>query len=154
LVIIVSRFKNVTWASVASIMRTRNARQCRERYNNYLAPGLRRDEWTEDEDQLLLKKHAELGPKWNQISKFFDRRSDIALRNRHMTISRRLTFTGAAAGAHQPIPEAGHPDVVGLAPDWSGQGRLETLELDFWHERLDLDDQAPFDSWTALGGLW
>jgi hypothetical protein len=95
LLTIVGRFKTTNWASISSMMGTRNARQCRERYNNYLSPELRRDEWTEKEDQLLMQKHNELGPKWNQISKFFDGRSDIALRNRHMALLRRLDAADA-----------------------------------------------------------
>jgi hypothetical protein len=63
-------------------MDSRNERQCRERWKNYINPSLRSDPWTLEEDQLVVQKYAEFGPKWNKISKFFSNRSDNAVRNR------------------------------------------------------------------------
>lgn len=76
------------WIKISTLMETRNPRQCRERWNNYLNPALRTDPFTPEEDILLDQKYAEYGPRWNKISKFFHNRSDNSLRNRWMMIAR------------------------------------------------------------------
>ena len=80
--------KNPNWNEIASIMRTRNARQCRERWKNYLNPELRCDPWSHEEDQLLIQKYNEFGSHWNKISKFFINRSDNSIRNRWQMLVR------------------------------------------------------------------
>ncbi|OHT05974.1 Myb-like DNA-binding domain containing protein [Tritrichomonas foetus] len=70
------------WSFIAHLMGTRNHRQCRERWKNYINPSLRSDPWTLEEDQLLVDKYAEFGPKWNKIAKSFANRSDNSIRNR------------------------------------------------------------------------
>ncbi|KAH0793122.1 Myb-like DNA-binding domain containing protein [Histomonas meleagridis] len=86
---LVSIFGCKDWIMISKLMETRNPRQCRERWKNYLNPELRKDPWTPEEDKLLCQKHDELGAKWNKIARFFNNRSDNSLRNRWMLISRR-----------------------------------------------------------------
>lgn len=78
------------WNEIARQIGTRNARQCRERWNNYLNPELRNDPWTEEEDKLLMDKHAEFGTHWNKISKCFVNRSDNSVRNRWQLLMRHI----------------------------------------------------------------
>lgn len=70
----------------------RTGKQCRERWLNHLDPSIKKEPWTEEEDQLLLEVcgsqhfvslftnfcsrdrsrlqiHAELGNKWSKIAK-------------------------------------------------------------------------------------
>lgn len=79
----------VDWAVVASKMRNRNSRQCRERWQNYLNPSLVQSEWSPEDDGLILQKYNELGHRWNAISRFFKGRSGNSIRNRFMMIQRR-----------------------------------------------------------------
>jgi hypothetical protein len=76
------------WKLVASRMPGRNPRQCRERWKHYLKPSINRGDWTEAEDDLLVSKYRELGPKWSQISAFFVSRTDVDLKNRYQRIRR------------------------------------------------------------------
>ncbi|EAY12980.1 Myb-like DNA-binding domain containing protein [Trichomonas vaginalis G3] len=78
------------WNEVAAQMGTRNARQCRERWNNYLNPFLRNDPWSPQEDELLISKYKQFGPKWRKIAQFFVNRSDNSLRNRYFVLERKL----------------------------------------------------------------
>lgn len=71
------------WISIASQMPNRNSRQCRERYKNYISPDIRKDEWTEEEDRLLLEKAEIYGGKWGKTASFFNNRSPMQLKNRH-----------------------------------------------------------------------
>jgi hypothetical protein len=77
-----------SWSFISHLMGTRNHRQCRERWKNYLNPTLRNDPWTLDEDQILVEKYALFGPKWNKLATFFANRSDNSVRNRWQLILR------------------------------------------------------------------
>lgn len=76
------RYGAKNWILIASMIPGKTARQCRDRYMNYLAPGLCHSEWTKDEDDLLKKLYKEYGPKWSLISKQLPNRSPINVKNR------------------------------------------------------------------------
>ena len=81
------------WDIIAARMPNRNARQCRERYLNYLSPNLSHEPWTPEEDRLLEQKLKEFGAKWVNISKYFKNRTDTMLKNRWLVLARRLNTT-------------------------------------------------------------
>lgn len=85
---LVQQYGTKNWVRISQMMETRNPRQCRERYNNYINPSLRKDNWKKEEDDLIEEKVLEFGPKWNKISKFFENRSDYSIRNRWMMLER------------------------------------------------------------------
>ncbi|MDR0632810.1 MAG: hypothetical protein LBF84_01585 [Holosporales bacterium] len=78
------------WKEIAEKMDGRNARQCRERWVNYLAPGVSNGPWTPVEDAVLTERYVKLGPKWNEIALFFPRRTDIHVKNRWILLQRRM----------------------------------------------------------------
>ena len=69
------------WGEVSNRLGTRSPRQCRERFRNYLAPNIKNEPWTEEEDQLLIEKHKEYGTKWSLIAAYFPNRSDVNIKN-------------------------------------------------------------------------
>jgi hypothetical protein len=79
---LVAQMGNERWDSVAHEMPGRTARQCRDRYKNYLLSSLLITPWTPEEDALLRRKYAELGPKWVEISRTFRGRSGNDVKNR------------------------------------------------------------------------
>jgi hypothetical protein len=90
----------------------RTARQCRERYKNYLAPSIRIAPWTPEEDALLLQKYRELGPKWSQMTSFFGQRSAVSLKNHYVRISQH--FSGdvlPTSHSENPPPKPDDPSV-------------------------------------------
>ena len=89
LISIVDKVGDQDWELVSQMMETRNPRQCKERYMKYLSPNLNKSAWTNEEDLLLISKYKEIGPKWVKISKFFDNRTDAALKNRWNILLRR-----------------------------------------------------------------
>ena len=99
---IASKTKVHNWNEIAKKVGTRNARQCRERWNNYLNPSLRNDPWTEEEDKLLINMHAEYGTHWNKISKHFSNRSDNAIRNRWQLLMRHLEKRNSSSSQSSP----------------------------------------------------
>jgi 3-oxoacyl-ACP reductase-like protein len=77
------------WQEIASSLPGRNARQCQNRWYNYLSPGTGPAGWTEEEDNLLREKVSRLGPKWTRIAAFFPGRTDTSIRNRWELLQRR-----------------------------------------------------------------
>ena len=59
----------------------RNGKQCRERWHNHLDPIVNKDNWTEEEENILFNKHMEYGNKWSDISKFLPGRTDNSIKN-------------------------------------------------------------------------
>lgn len=76
------------WNHIASCLNGRSPRQVRERYRNYLTPGIINGPWTREEDDLLKKLFNSIGSKWSQISKHFPNRSEINIKNRWASISK------------------------------------------------------------------
>jgi hypothetical protein len=72
----------VNWDAIAQQVGGRSARQCRERWVNYLNPKIRNGPWTEDEDRLLVEKINELGHCWASIGRHFNGRSESDVKNR------------------------------------------------------------------------
>lgn len=77
------------WHIVASRVPGRNARQCRERWNNYVNPSLISAPWTAKEDCFLMEKYRELGPHWRTIASYFTSRSTNSIKNRFTILQRR-----------------------------------------------------------------
>ena len=86
---LVARFGERAWQIVANHMPGRNARQCKERWQNYLSPCINRSPWSSDEDLLLLQKQKELGSRWVQIATFFTNRTDAMVKNRFQVLKRK-----------------------------------------------------------------
>ena len=70
------------WEEVAKQMPGRTARQCRDRYNVSLKNYIIKKPWTEEEDEIIIQKYHEIGPKWVAISSFLVGRSGNNVKNR------------------------------------------------------------------------
>ena len=54
----------VNWGEVAERMKTgRNAKQCRDRWMNYLRPGLKKGDWSTHEEDQIKEMYHTFGPK-------------------------------------------------------------------------------------------
>jgi hypothetical protein len=76
------------WTAISGQMEGKNARQCKERWYNYLSPHLNTSDWSPAEDALLLQKHRELGGKWAKIARFLPNRTDSMAKNRFNKLDR------------------------------------------------------------------
>jgi hypothetical protein len=101
---LVASFGSDDWKKVAECMPLRNARQCRDRYKNYLNPSLDRSAWTPQEDARLIEEVSNHGTKWNTIARSFCNRSDISLRNRWHQLERRLRRGESTTDDYPPTP--------------------------------------------------
>lgn len=86
---LVVQFGTSSWEIFPQWLPGRNARQCRERWIKYLSPSNRFEPFLPEEDQLLRSLYAKYGARWVKISQFFQRRTDIQVKNRWLVLSRR-----------------------------------------------------------------
>lgn len=70
------------WQTISCIMKTRTAKQIRERFINILDSNVSKFKWTEKEDLTLEKAYREFGAKWAQISKLLPGRPENSVKNR------------------------------------------------------------------------
>ena len=82
---------NHNWKEIALKTGKYTARQCRERWNNYINPKLIKTCWTKEEDNTLLQKYKEFGSNWVKIKTFLPGRAvnSIKLRFGVLTSSNR-----------------------------------------------------------------
>jgi hypothetical protein len=106
---VVDKFGCRDWAEVASHIEGRNARQCRERWNNYVNPSIAKVPWTSTEEALLEQKFREYGTKWQTIASFFPSRSKNHIKNHWLTKQRRLkkkTERACSVSEQRAIPDS------------------------------------------------
>ncbi|WOL12915.1 Myb-related protein 308 isoform X1 [Canna indica] len=85
----------------------RCGKSCRLRWINYLRPDLKRGNFTEEEDELIIKLHGLLGNKWSLIAGRLPGRTDNEIKNYWNThIKRKLLSRGIDPQTHRPIAAA------------------------------------------------
>lgn len=89
---------DVVWRDVATQMEARNSNQCRERWTNHLRPGIRRGNWSVEEDETIERLQKEIGNQWSAIASKLDRRTDIDVKNRYHTLQRKRKSSEAMLG--------------------------------------------------------
>ena len=88
---LVSELGENNWAEVAAKMEGRNVRQCRDRWREYIRPSLKHSEWTQQEDQIILEKYAELGARWSAIGAFLPDRAELQIKNRWRQLAKKVS---------------------------------------------------------------
>jgi hypothetical protein len=104
--LLIMQFGDHDWGAVSCHMPGRNARQCRHRYTNYLIEAHQQHAWTPAEDQLVIAKYHEFGPKWVRIATFLAGRTGNDVKNRwHKHIVRRPTTASSETPMRRdPLP--------------------------------------------------
>ena len=65
---LVNYYGKKSWSKISDMMPFRTSRQCKERYEGYLSPNINHDNFSPEEDRIILEKYKELGTKWNECS--------------------------------------------------------------------------------------
>ena len=88
----------IPWSQIAKILNQefhenlsiRNSKACKERWNNYLNPNIKKGKFTSKEDLLLIKGFLDFGKKWKSIKQYLPDRTEGAIKNRCKAILRKM----------------------------------------------------------------
>ncbi|XP_065869214.1 myb-related protein 308-like [Euphorbia lathyris] len=95
----------------------RCGKSCRLRWINYLRPDLKRGNFTEEEDELIIKLHSLLGNKWSLIAGRLPGRTDNEIKNYWNThIRRKLLNRGIDPATHRSLHEETSTPTSASAP--------------------------------------
>jgi hypothetical protein len=107
-----------SWIDIAERIPGRTARQCRDRWENYVCPRNKNGPWTPEEDIILVQKVREHGCRWAKIAKSFDGRSENNVKNRWYTCVRSKSDIDPLA---EPVaPHEAFPLIISLPPTLIG----------------------------------
>jgi hypothetical protein len=104
---LVAQFGTSSWVNVAKYMRTRTARQCRDRWNHYISPAINLNPWTTTEDKLLFAKYHEIGGRWSVLCHFFSNRTLNNVKNRWNSVMRKLRAIGLDPDSEKDFIDCG-----------------------------------------------
>ena len=127
------------WKKVAENMTRRSARQCRERWYVLYKRRESQRPWTNEEDQLLVQKCLEMGPRWNLIEGFFIDRNSLSLKNRWQKLTREAEIDSLMMSQNNPQPpqiEEKHEiqsQQQSTNKQIDGEDMNSTNDFDFWN---------------------
>lgn len=90
---LVAKYGMCSWSRFVEYVPGRTEKQIRERYLNYLQPGISVEPWSRADDELLIQKVHEFGTKWKTISQFFPYRTHNNIKNRWYIHLRSVYYT-------------------------------------------------------------
>ncbi|CAM0958282.1 unnamed protein product [Alopecurus aequalis] len=84
----------------------RCGKSCRLRYTNYLRPNLKHENFTQEEEDLIITLHAMIGSRWSLIANQLPGRTDNDVKNYWNTkLSKKLRQRGIDPITHRPIAD-------------------------------------------------
>lgn len=89
LLLLINKYR-YNWKKISNDMKNRSVRQCKERFHHYLSPNIKHDNWTQEEDILLLKTVDSFGKRWKIFELIFKGRTEISIRNRYNVLIRKI----------------------------------------------------------------
>ncbi|KAL4792583.1 hypothetical protein BDV19DRAFT_251292 [Aspergillus venezuelensis] len=128
----VAKYSTV-WTEVAQVVGTRQPDQCAKRWQHFLDPGLNRNEWTPEEDDLLVAEVEKRGRNWKQIvDEVLHRRSANDAKNRFTILQRMRQSTNinpssVSPGQHRPGTSRPMTATSEISPQPSPQPDVDLL---------------------------
>jgi hypothetical protein len=152
--------RQIDWKAIArKIGNGRKTRDCREYYNNYLAPATAPKPWTSEEDQLLVAKYRELGSRWTRIVAFFPERTDRDVRNRFKRLEHNsFESPSNEAPIHNSWTKEENEALLEIAGRYKGRKNWQAIAIGMgngrtanqykWHWQFLTREDTPTAPWT------
>lgn len=83
---LVQQYGTKSWSFIASKLTGRTGKQCRERWHFFLNPDLRFDQFTPEEDKIILNLHSLIGNNWTAIASAIPGRTSNSIKNRYNSL--------------------------------------------------------------------
>lgn len=81
------------WIEIAKCFPGKTSDNCRKRWRSKIDPSatkLKRDKWSVEEDDMILKLHSRIGNKWTKLAKMINKnKSDIEIKNRYFYLQKK-----------------------------------------------------------------
>lgn len=78
------------WSQCSVHIPGRSGKQCRERWVNALNSSVKVGEWTEEEDQVILREFERVGAKWSEVAQALPGRTESSIKSRFYSNLRKL----------------------------------------------------------------
>nr|XP_043620590.1 MYB-like transcription factor 4 [Erigeron canadensis] len=116
----------------------RSGKSCRQRWFNYLRPDLKKGNFGEDEDDLIVRLHALLGNRWSLIAGRLPGRTDNQIKNYwNSHLRKKLVEMGIDPDNHR-LPQS----FLGSHVTKSHVGNEDELDSGGYIGNLDENDQC------------
>ena len=79
---------DIPWEDIKPYIPGRTLKQVRERWRSNLDPGIVRGEWTQWEDEMIVKMRDEQGMGWASIARALKGRTEHSVKTRHRSMQR------------------------------------------------------------------
>ncbi|OHT07796.1 hypothetical protein TRFO_23819 [Tritrichomonas foetus] len=113
----IHKFGTNDWKNIAMYVGNRTKSQCSQRWYRCLDPRIKKEQWTKNQDDLLISLIAKNGTRnWTAISLDIGNRSDIQCRYRYKQLSKDPDFNERLAEAQKKLEKTVCNNQIELSP--------------------------------------